>query len=1702
MEQQAAGDYTIGWICALALEFTAAVAVLDEVHPELPALENDTNAYTFGRVGSHNIIIAGLPSGVYGLTSASTVAINLRQSFPSIGYCLLVGIGGGAPLLPKNDIRLGDVVVSHPTPGFGGVVQYDFGKRLPNGEFEYTGVLNRPPDIFLTAITKLKSQYPPLGSKSLGSVISEILESGKIPSCFSCPSLTESIDRLFQASYNHASGYENCDYCDPVMVIGRTCRSSNQPEIHYGLIASSNQVMKDGCARDRLSKEKDILCFEMEAAGIMNLIPSLIIRGICDYSDSHKNKKWQNYAALVAAAYAKELMLQLSPPSTPRKRKDRGNDEAITKDIFECLQALGGTNPMDEKSRIEQSKDRLIEGSYYWILNDQNFRQWLTTAERPIIRISGDPGKGKTMIMIGMADYMTEVFDKNRTPRVAMSYFFCQATDDRLNSSTAVLKGLLSQLISNPRYPDLVRYLKSEVDTRGKDCFNGPTPFQALQRVLLAICADPQYDIFCFMVDALDECRKGLDELMKLITTTSTKAGKIRWLVTSRNLPEIEEHFRCATPELQVSLELNEEHVRTTIDAYIHSKVRELSKRKRYLEQTQRDVTEILQEKAGGTFLWVHLACGELEKAYSYNAVKILNTLPSGLDDFYKKMLDHLRSSNDVELCLQILSAAVVAFRPLSLREMAMVSGLSSFLGNNETDMEVLVKKCGSFLTIKYSTVFFIHQSTKDFFDGETGCVVIAPAGLEPLHLEVAGRCLAGLSEELRMDICNLGDPGFRSRNLTARHREPISHLRYACYYWVNRLAFVKSPANETKSVLGFLELHFAHWVELMVVLRPIFDFVKFIKYLAAVMETTSSERLKALLYDARRFFQYHQVMISSTPLQIYCSSLVFSPEESLVRSLFQHEIPTWIKKTHSPKKSWGSLVQVFEALGDLGEEGIGKIALSGDDRIIAKAVRDPDGIKLWDVESGAMLDLLAANGPIPGSIPGPAQEYPTKIIFGEPVFSPDSQFIAAVLNTELWRGPGLLTGICMWDIKSGEAVLEYWYDVGSPKLLSTAWVPGASSSSALTLIYVDDRGDLSVIYARAGSGSVSEPDLGPLIFSRHLESKDIEVRMEQTYVYSMAGLISRGAALACNSPGDLAASVLARRTSVLLWDVTSRSLLRKVAMVFEPGRDIGRPSWDFRLFFAPTNKLFLAARNQLFQLGLDSESCSMKDVIPRPPDDCCINSLPTLLPNSSQVALWAADKSFNIYDADSGELIRSFDIKESLPAHIFNRAAIPVSPYHYYYPKVILNSKLTKYFVDDHNAVRLFEVPSGEMRDNPGNKLQREIELVASLNGRCLVTSTPDTFISWHHGSTSPPLALAISPVPDRPGARFSPEYMCTLKISADGELLAVCCCEFVQVWNTRTGFLVRELDFPHWIFRTKEEESQQLETIELEATDRFPGPSSSPLSETHPLQRFKVSQSAFSFTGKLALSTNSGTVQIRVFDPSSQSTVVATQYYNCLEVEYVSYPYYNRKKMEFSHDGSLLIVRVESNFGVWDVESGTKIHCLNLDCLEQSKGPLDRYHIALSPTDDRIAVASWGEDSGISWAAFDPFCPTPVPLSYSEMPFQELIYGFVYLATVTRLSFAMGTLVLASPRGLLEIPSMTYILIFDDDNWLSYRGMRLLHFPRDDAIVATTIYENLFFAETNSGFFVIVDLQLLAEMYTKTPEDRRDRAPISLVY
>jgi nucleoside phosphorylase len=285
----------------MGVELAAVEGMMDEIDESLPC-NRDKNGYTLGRVGVHNVVVAVMPE--IGNNRAAIVATQLLNDFPSIRFGLLVGIGGGIPS-EDDDIRLGDVVVGKPAATFGGVVQYDVGKVLEGGLFQRTGSLSKPPAILSTNVHRLQAQQARLGSQ-IPRLLSEMLR--KYPKMVGQYIYQGAdSDLLFESTYPHQRG-RTCKDCDRTKLVDRDVRLDADPQIHYGTISSGNAVINDGVKRDQLRKDLSVLCVETEAAGLMDEFSCLVIRGICDYADSHKNKRWQPYAAATAAAYAKELL--------------------------------------------------------------------------------------------------------------------------------------------------------------------------------------------------------------------------------------------------------------------------------------------------------------------------------------------------------------------------------------------------------------------------------------------------------------------------------------------------------------------------------------------------------------------------------------------------------------------------------------------------------------------------------------------------------------------------------------------------------------------------------------------------------------------------------------------------------------------------------------------------------------------------------------------------------------------------------------------------------------------------------------------------------------------------------------------------------------------------------------------------------------------------------------------------------------------------------------------------------------------------------------------------------------------------------------------------------------------------------------------------------------------------------------------------
>jgi nucleoside phosphorylase len=309
--------YTVGWICVkVTNEAVAARAMLDERHGYIDLSgQGDPIQYFGGRIGKHNVIIGC--SGEAGLNPANNVATNMSRSFKNIKVGLLCGMGGGNPS-EKHDIRLGDVVVGMPEGQHSGVTQYNAGKTTEDG-FLRKASYNRPPQSLIQAVASRKTD------------LIEGLDTWK-KRLNSAPKDWGSFDNLTDILYEGQHKLPRPD--------------NREPKVHYGLIASGDLVVKADRSRRELVQQiqDDVLCFEMEAAGIINTFPCLVVRGISNYSDRYKNDDWQQYASSAAAAYCKYLLevvhvSDIQVASTPTKIMESGQYSGVAHTLRSIINA-------------------------------------------------------------------------------------------------------------------------------------------------------------------------------------------------------------------------------------------------------------------------------------------------------------------------------------------------------------------------------------------------------------------------------------------------------------------------------------------------------------------------------------------------------------------------------------------------------------------------------------------------------------------------------------------------------------------------------------------------------------------------------------------------------------------------------------------------------------------------------------------------------------------------------------------------------------------------------------------------------------------------------------------------------------------------------------------------------------------------------------------------------------------------------------------------------------------------------------------------------------------------------------------------------------------------------------------------------------------------------------------------------------------
>ncbi|KAL6835271.1 putative kinesin [Trichoderma camerunense] len=363
----------------------------------------------------------------------------MMRSFPNIRFGLMVGVGGGAPDMesddPCNDIRLGDVVVSCPTVNSSGVLQYDFGKTMREGKFIQTGTLNKTSMELRTGISKLRAKHRMEESQMSHHIASMLESNDKMRKDFNRPD--QEHDQLFRSDYDHIRGQPSCAICDSNALLIRTPRANEDPIIHYGLIGSANQVMRHGVTREMLRREKGIICFEMEAAGLMDTYPCLAIRGICDYADSHKNKRWQPYAAAAAAAYAKELLsvipaVEVASTSITNATNmhDMFRFTISELNLYQLLQLLPTLEQKQQSSEVLNLDPD--DPQFSWVFRNIDYKSWNSNDSPSALCLSSHEVRQLSQVT-------SYIVGREEKPNRQVLYFSCpQIANDRFVRSQSV----------------------------------------------------------------------------------------------------------------------------------------------------------------------------------------------------------------------------------------------------------------------------------------------------------------------------------------------------------------------------------------------------------------------------------------------------------------------------------------------------------------------------------------------------------------------------------------------------------------------------------------------------------------------------------------------------------------------------------------------------------------------------------------------------------------------------------------------------------------------------------------------------------------------------------------------------------------------------------------------------------------------------------------------------------------------------------------------------------------------------------------------------------------------------------------------------------------------------------------------------------------------------------------------------------------
>lgn len=545
------------------------------------------------------------------------------------------------------------------------------------------------------------------------------------------------------------------------------------------------------------------------------------------------------------------------------------------------------------------------------------------------------------MLLCGIIDE----FEKDPTLSPSLSYFFCQATDSRINTPTAVVGGLIFTMLKRNEV------ILSQILANYDDPLEGPNAWFILCEIFETIIQNPPFEESVFVVDALDECMKDNSSLLRFIVRTS---GRVRWLISSRNEKDIERELRSIQPPQILSLD-HAELISSSIEIYINSRIAEIEALKDD-EELRIKTQKILKDKAAETFLWVALVVEQLRNAAHWQVEDVLQEVPEGLENLYALILDKasLNQSSSrwrkkgQDACQLLISIVTTAERPLHLEELYtfMSYQWEHFKSTVKLhDLESITKDCGSIFSIRNDVVYFIHQSAKDYILKEK-----FPLGLRSQHLRMFQTSTEAMSKFLKYDIYDLKIPGIHINEIQPQIPNPMAPIKYCCVFWAHHLFSCYPLAAESEQnaeintiLIKFLKKTFLCWVESLALMHRLPNALDIFQKLNDLNECTvgkcgheyhiSQQELQLFIKDGYQFLIHFRETVENWPLQLYFSAIAFERANSAIRNTFEEPV----------HKHWGPSPIVLNVTQDQSS-------------VLLRTLADKSSPKEEDVELRALL--------------------------------------------------------------------------------------------------------------------------------------------------------------------------------------------------------------------------------------------------------------------------------------------------------------------------------------------------------------------------------------------------------------------------------------------------------------------------------------------------------------------------------------------------------------------------------------------------------------------------------------------------------------------------------------------------------------------------------------------------------------------------